>query len=150
MKTKKFLFHIVPKYLCMKTLFGHSAVQRVFCFLPFAHFWHVLATGRFHVPGVWTLFWARGYKRCAKRKNWADARASRGANTCYIYICIIFFRYICEQNNIYTRLVHAAGELLHTPHRQFCLPKTAHLELSFIPELQRSNHCGSYPFNIWE
>ena len=31
---------------------------------------------------------------------------------------------------------------------QFCLPKTAHLELEFIPEVQRSNHCGSCPFKV--
>ena len=28
--------------------------------------------------------------------------------------------------------------------------ETAHLELSFIPEVQWSNHCGSYLFKVWE
>ena len=51
-ENEKVLFHIVPRYLCMKILFGHSAVQQVFCFFPPAHFLYFLATGRSNVPGA--------------------------------------------------------------------------------------------------
>ena len=35
------------------------------------------------------------------------------------------------------------------PHRQFCLPKMTHLELSFIPEVLPSNHWDVWCFRMW-